>query len=138
MRILIDTNVILDVLLDRKPYSIDASKLLKLPEDKVQKFISASAITDIFYIARRELKDKNITIDLIKSLLRIVHVASVSEQEIVLALNSGWIDFEDSVQNSVAESNNFDIIITRNQKDFSNSKLTVKSATEFMKNWISS
>lgn len=131
MKILIDTNIILDVILNRKPYAEDAVKLLKIPEKKVQKFISASSVTDIFYIASREFKDKTLAIKLIKKLLKVIRIANVSENEIISALNSGWADFEDSVQNAVAESNSVDMIITRNQKDYSNSKLPVKSAAEF-------
>lgn len=135
MQILIDTNVVLDVLLNRTPYSANAEQILRISDSDVQKFISASSVTDIFYIARKELKDKTLAINLIKLLLKIIHVANVSEQEIILALNSNWSDFEDSVQNSVAQSHNFDMIITRNKKDFSKSNIQIETPSEFMQNW---
>lgn len=135
MQILIDTNVVLDVLLNRTPYSANAEQILRISDSDVQKFISASSVTDIFYIARKELKDKTLAIKLIKRLLKIIHVANVSEQEIILALDSNWSDFEDSVQNSVAQSHNFDMIITRNKKDFSKSNIQIETPSEFMQNW---
>ncbi len=58
MQVLIDTNVILDVLLNRNPFVQDAVKILKIPEDNMQKFVSASAVTDIYYIAYQEIRIK--------------------------------------------------------------------------------
>ena len=118
MQVLIDTNVILDVLLNRNPLVQDAVNILKIPEDNMQKFVSASAVTDIYYIAYQEIRDKIKVKDLIKTLLQVVHVADVAEANILAALNSDWTDFEDSVQNSVAESHNYDVIITRNKGDY--------------------
>ena len=58
MRALIDTNVVLDVLLRREPFVQDAAKVLKTVGRGAEEYVSASAVTDIYYIARRELKDK--------------------------------------------------------------------------------
>ena len=132
MQVLIDTNVILDVLLNRNPFVQDAVKILKIPEDNMQKFVSASAVTDIYYIAYQEIRDKIKVKDLIKTLLQVVHVADVAEVNILAALNSDWTDFEDSVQNSVAESHNYDVIITRNKGDYNKSNLQLFSPKEFL------
>lgn len=132
MQILIDTNVILDVLLNRESFAQDAVKLLKLPASDVQKYVSASAITDIYYIARQEIRDKQLVKELIKKVLKIVKVADVSESVILSALDSDWADFEDSVQNAVAEVHDFDVIITRNQSDYKKSNLKVLSPKEFL------
>lgn len=118
MQVLIDTNVILDVLLNRESFVQDAVKILKLSENKVEKFVSACVITDIYYIAYQEIRNKNRVKELLKTLLEIVHVANVSEENILIALNSVWRDFEDSVQNAVAECHNYDAIITRNKSDY--------------------
>ena len=118
MRILIDTNVILDVLLKRSPFYETAIEVLKLSaRDDIQEFVSASAITDIYYIAYKNLRDKAAVRELLKKLLLIVSVAGVSEEEIQKALELEWNDFEDSVQYSVAALNEMDGIITRNVKD---------------------
>ena len=132
MQVLIDTNVILDVLLNRNPFVQDAVKILKIPEDNMQKFVSASAVTDIYYIAYQEIRDKIKVKDLIKTLIQVVHVADVAEANILAALNSDWSDFEDSVQNSVAESHNYDVIITRNKGDYNKSNLQLFSPKEFL------
>lgn len=132
MQVLIDTNVILDVLLSRESFVQDAVKILRQPEEAVQKYISASAITDIYYIARQEIKDKVQVKNLLITLLQVVHVADVSEYNILAALNSDWTDFEDSVQNSVAEAHDYDVIITRNKKDYKKSNLKVFSPSEFL------
>ena len=132
MHVLIDTNVVLDVLLDRPLFVDDAAAILSIPESIVYKYISASAITDIYYVAYKELRDKQKVKDIIKRLLSLIHIADVSEENILFALESDWNDFEDSVQNAVAESHNFDAIITRNSTDFKNSNLNIFSPKDFL------
>ena len=132
MNVLIDTNVVLDVLLDRPLFVDDAAAILTIPESIAYKYISASAITDIYYVAYKELHDKQKVKDIIKRLLSVVRIADVSEENILFALESDWNDFEDSVQNAVAESHNFDAIITRNSADFKNSKLNIFPPKDFL------
>lgn len=132
MHVLIDTNVVLDVLLDRPLFVDDAAAILTIPESIAYKYISASAITDIYYVAYKELHDKQKVKDIIKRLLSVVRIADVSEENILFALESDWNDFEDSVQNAVAESHNFDAIITRNSADFKNSKLNIFPPKDFL------
>lgn len=87
MKILIDTNVILDVLLKREPFYKVAIEVLQMAKiNTVQEYVSASAITDIYYLACRQLKNKEQARGLLKELLTIVSVAGVSEKEIVNAL----------------------------------------------------
>ncbi len=137
MQIMIDTNVILDVLLNRTAHVNESAAVLKAASDDIQEFISASAITDIYYIAQKELKKSSLTKQLIRNLLQIVHIASVSEVDIWAALDSGWEDFEDSVQNSIAEHHRFDCIVTRNFSDYSHSALSVMTPQEFINQFIS-
>ena len=137
MQIMVDTNVVLDVLLNRTAYVNESAAVLKAASDDIQEFISASAITDIYYIAQKELKKTSLTKQLIRNLLQIVHVSSVSEVDIWAALDSGWEDFEDAVQNSVAEHHRFDSIITRNTSDYSNSALSVMTPQEFVNKFVS-
>ena len=119
MKLLIDTNVVLDVLLRREPFFRTAAEVLNLTQrDDVREYVSASAITDIYYIANKQLKDRAAVRDLLERLLKIVSVAAVSEQEIRNALNLTWADFEDSVQYSVALLNEMDGIVTRNPDDY--------------------
>lgn len=78
------------------------------------------------------MHDKAKVKELLKKVLQIIHVADVSEENIISALNSDWKDFEDSVQNAVAESHEYDAIITRNKKDYKNSNLKVFLPEEFI------
>ena len=126
MKLLIDTNVVLDVLLRREPFSKTAAEVLNLTQrDDVQEYVSASAITDIYYIANKQMKDRDAVRDLLKRLLMIVSVAAVSEREIQNALNLAWGDFEDSVQYSVALLNEMDGIVTRNPSDYQEANMRI-------------
>ena len=126
MKLLIDTNVVLDVLLRREPFFRTAAEVLNLTQrDEVREYVSASAITDIYYIANKQMKDRDAVRDLLKRLLMIVSVAAVSEWEIQNALNLAWGDFEDSVQYSVALLNEMDGIVTRNPSDYQEANMRI-------------
>lgn len=134
MRLLIDTNVVLDVLLKRQPFYKTGMEVLKLCAQKnIQEYVSASAVTDIYYIANKMIKDKRIVRDLLKNLLQVVSVAAVSEKEIIQALELEWNDFEDSVQYSVALLNTMDGLVTRNPVDYAESELSVWTPEEVLK-----
>lgn len=136
MQIMLDTNVVLDVLLNRPAFVQNSAEILRVASEEIQEFITASAITDIYYIARKELRGSLQAKALIRNLLQIVHVAAVSEVDIWAALESDWKDFEDSVQNTVAEHQRFDYIITRNPSDFMDSNLPVLTPQEFANRFI--
>ena len=126
IKLLIDTNVVLNVLLRREPFSETAAEVLNPTQrDDVREYVSASAITDIYYIANKQLKDRAAVRNLLERLLKIVSVAAVSEQEIRNALNLTWADFEDSVQYSVALLNEMDGIVTRNPDDYQEANMRI-------------
>ena len=119
MKLLIDTNILLDVLLKKESFYYKAVEVLELVQyDNVQEYVSAAAVTDIYYIAYKYLKDKELVRQLLKRLMGIVSIAAVSEKEIEEALELAWNDFEDSVQYAVALLNEMDGIVTRNPKDY--------------------
>jgi len=132
MRVLIDTNVVLDVLLDRAPFADASSGVLEIEEDRMQSFVSAAAVTDIYFVVRKTTKSKTKALALLRHLLDVVQVAGVSKREIFAALDSGWSDFEDAVQNAVAESNGFDAIVTRDPSGFAESSLPVYTPGGFL------
>jgi len=133
MNILIDTNVVLDVLLCRAPHNVESGKIIALSEKgRLNGFVSASSITDIYYLTRKKLKDEKATIDALKKLLSILNVADVLSGNIYETLELSWEDFEDSLQYSVGKSIMADYIITRNAKDFSQSNIPVLSPQEFI------
>lgn len=126
MKLLIDTNVVLDVLLRREPFFRTAAEVLNLTQrDDVREYVSASAITDIYYIANKQMKDRDAVRDLLKRLLMVVSVAAVSEREIQNALDLAWGDFEVSVQYSVALLNEMDGIVTRNPGDYQEANMRI-------------
>lgn len=139
MKLLIDTNIVLDVLLKREPFYQDAVKVLNMAQyNDVREYISASAVTDIYYIAYRQIKDRTLVLELIKRLLMVVSVAAVSEREIRNALKTGWKDFEDAVQYSVAFLNEMDGLITRNPKDYEEADINIWSPEQVLREYVNS
>ena len=114
MTVLIDTNVILDVLLKRQPFLEKSSDVILLSEKKIiNGYVSASAITDIFFITNTAYKDKQKSMVLLKELLKTINIAAVTGEEIYRAIDLNWKDFEDAVQYSAGEKIQADYIITR-------------------------
>ena len=135
MRVLVDTNVILDFLLKREKffhYSSEIFQLLFLK--RIQGFISASSCTDLFYIISKT-KNKNIAKELLYNLMEVLEVLEVNKKIILRALESNFSDFEDSVQAYCALYHNIDYIITRNTKDYSASPVPAVSPQEFLDNF---
>ena len=98
----------------------------------VHLYVSASAVTDIYYIANRELRDKAQVRSLLIKLVKIVSIASVSEDEIQYALSLCWGDFEDSVQYSVGLLQEMDGIVTRNPKDYKEAEIRIWTPDELL------
>lgn len=138
MKYLIDTNIILDVLLGREPYYDDSAKVLNLSGKKdITLYVTASSITDIYYIANQTLRNKEEVKALLIKLLKVVFIAGVSEDEIRNALALSWRDFEDSVQYSAALLQGMDGIVTRNPKDYKAAEIEVWSPEDFLRLWYS-
>jgi predicted nucleic acid-binding protein len=132
MRILLDTNIILDIALGREPHFTDSASLFKKIDNKlIYGFVTATTITDIYYIARKE-KGHQITINFISSLIEIVDVIGIDREVIIESLKSNIYDFEDAIQSVASQFNNINYIITRNQKDFVNSKVKAITPKEFL------
>ena len=140
-RLLIDTNVLLDFLLGRNPFGQPAKEILLLAEkDKTLEFTSASAVTDIYYLLekaiRQSVEDKSEASYLmaqskIKDLISLVSILPVTSTDILHAIELGWKDFEDAVLYSVALANDIDFIISRD-KGFIGSDIPVISPEEFL------
>lgn len=139
MKFLIDTNIILDVLLKREPFYMEGVKVFNLSkEDNISLYVSASSITDIYYIANQTLRDKTEAKELLGKLIKIVSIAGVSEDEIRNALMLSWRDFEDSVQYSVALLQEMDGLITRNSRDYREAEIKIWEPKELLSWWQSS
>ena len=133
MNLFIDSNVVLDFLLERQPFFEDSKKIFSLIENpEYNLYISAAAVTDIYYIAYRTLHNHEMVMNLLERLLSIVKIADVNAENIYNAVNLRWRDFEDSVQYSIAKSNNMDGIVTRNMKGFINSDVKIFTPEELL------
>ena len=133
MKILIDANIALDVLLMRNPFFISGAQVISLSKGGIELFISASSITDIYYIIRKQLMDKKAAVTLIKNLLDNIKVAAVTNNEIHRAIDLDWGDFEDAVQYAAGEIISVDYLVTRNISDFAAAALPVVTPDELLK-----
>lgn len=134
MKIMCDTNIILDVMLDREPFAEKSANVLKLCEDRIiEGFITASSITDIFYLIRKQTHSNDIAYNATGTLLEIVSICSVTNQEVLSAYQQRAKDFEDCLLATCAKSINCDYIVTRNIKDFESFTVPAITPTDFMK-----
>ncbi len=132
MRVLFDTNIILDVLLDRKPFSEHSAYLMSMVErSELNGYFCATTITTIHYLLSKQL-DKEKTSKSINAIIRLFEVASVNRLVIENALSSKFTDFEDSVLHESALHAGAEYIITRNIKDFKKSEIPTFTPTEFL------
>lgn len=132
MKVLIDTNVVLDVLCKREGFYEDAARIMKYCEvNKITGVISALTIPNIVYIMRKEL-DAQKTRDVIEKLQLVFTVADLKADDIKKALSMDFKDFEDALQSASASRIKADYIITRNIRDFVNSKVTAIKPTELL------
>lgn len=116
MRIVLDTNIILDIALKRIPFYEDSAKLIsKIGLGELNGFITATSITDIYYIARKS-QGHDTTLSFITSLFTFISILGVDSKVILKPLKSDIRDFEDAIQANAAYINQIDYLITRNKK----------------------
>jgi len=133
MRVLIDTNIILDVLFDRQPFVEDAVKLWQLVEaERVIGYLTATTLTNIFYIARKQLGTER-TREVIADLLAVFEICPVGKEILSDALSLPFVDYEDAVQEAVAQQAGVDAIITRNLSDYTYSTFRVMTAGDIIR-----
>ena len=133
MKIFIDTNLVLDVLAQREPFYTTSARIWELIENgELKGYLSATSITDIFYILKKHL-GLGKAYDSLDKLLIVFDVAPVTEIDIRKALNIGLKDFEDSLQLACAERTGAEHLITRNKKDFTaETKVKILDPEEFL------
>ena len=132
MKILLDTNIVLDVLLQREPFCDDAKIIFELIEsNKVSGFLCATSITTIYYLTSKS-KNKIQADVIIDNLLQLFDIADVNKNILLKSLKNNGKDFEDSVIYTSAEYLDIDIIITRDKKGFKKSSVKVKQPREFL------
>jgi predicted nucleic acid-binding protein len=130
--IFVDSDIILDLLLDREPFFTPSAELFNLIEArKVHASVSALHFSNLFYILRK-VKGSEAAKSVLRKLKILVKILPVNEKVIELALESDFSDFEDAIQYYACLDNNIDVIVTRNKNDFKSGKLPVMTAPEVL------
>lgn len=130
MRVLIDTNVVLDFLLEREPFVESAAKLFQqIDNGQIEGFITATTITNIYYILRKAA-GSTIAIDAVSQILTDLNICMVDRQILKQAVDMNFQDFEDAVQYSCAVASQVDAIVTRDSSGFVTAEIPVISPDE--------
>ena len=127
----LDTNVVMDFLTDRKPFSKEAATLLDLGRQrKISIYISAISFNNIYYVSKSALGHEK-TIHFLKELQQWVQVIALTDEILQSALNKGFKDFEDAIQYCSANSiQSLDMLVTRNGRDFKKGNLIICTPKE--------
>jgi predicted nucleic acid-binding protein len=134
---MIDTNVIIDHLLDQKPFSDNADKIIKLSEDgRITGMINTSSVTDIYYILRKVIGHSR-SIEALRALFVILDVIDVSKSDLVMAMEANMTEYEDALVSSCAKRAKAEYIVTRNIKDFLPSAIPPLTPDDFLKRFFS-
>ena len=122
-RVLFDTNVVLDVLLDRQPYvEASASAWAAVETGASEGMLAAHALTTVYYLVRKERGDFKAR-RIVSAILRVFRVAAVDEAVVQEALRLGFSDFEDAVTAAAARLAGCECIVTRDPKGFRGSQI---------------
>lgn len=132
MKILVDTHVVLDLLLDRSPFSDAAARIFSLVENsEVEAALCATTVTTIDYLLSRSLP-RDAAKTALQRLLELFEIAPVNRSVLEEALQSRMTDFEDAVLSHAANLVGATAIVTRNTKDFRNSPVKALDPSEFL------
>ena len=133
MKVLIDTNIILDVLLVRDQFFDKSDEAIRICTKKgIECSLAAHTITNIYYLTRKNFTNDEERREVILNLFKTFKVIKIDSKKLVAALKNTEIkDFEDCLQVECAKSIKADYIITRDAKDFTNSEITFLTPEEF-------
>ena len=132
MKILLDTNVILDLLLAREPFVDEAREIFILLENKtLQGYLCATTVTTLHYLIGRE-KNKQEANEIIERLLKLFNVTEVNKEVLHLACEQNGVDYEDAVIYCSCEKEEVDYILTRDKSGFKNSQVATLLPKEFL------
>ncbi|WP_434565280.1 PIN domain-containing protein [Thermoanaerobacterium thermosaccharolyticum] len=134
MNVLIDTNVMLDAMLSHSPFAEDAQKLfITAAEEKINVHITASSITDIYYLLHKYLHGKKRCKQEIYKIIKIFNIIDVTGSDCEKALKLPMEDYEDALLAACAKRRKMECIITRDIKDFVNSPVRAVLPGDFLK-----
>ena len=133
MKILIDTNVVIDVMTSREPWKESAEKIFIMAANNiVDMYITASSATDIYYLIRKHIHSVDAAKQILNKLYSLVSILDVKEEDCLQALSSSIPDYEDAVIEQVANRSDMECIVTRNQKDFTAGTMKIYLPDEFI------
>ena len=133
MKAIIDTCVILDYLQNRAPYFDDALNIaIGRANREYEAYITASSITDLYYIIHRHTHSASETHRMIEALTQLFGLVDTYAEDCINALHSGMTDYEDAVMAETAARIGADCIVTRNIRDYRKSKVKVLTPAEFL------
>lgn len=136
MKILVDTNIFLDIFLYReKLYQESLSVVIQAINKRDKLYISSTSIKDVYYFVNKYTHNRQTSLKAVLKLLEIAKVEEVNRNNIIEALSSNINDFEDAIIDSVASRVKTDFILTRNKKDFINATNKVLSPEEYLKQY---
>ena len=132
MKALLDTNIVLDLLMDRAPFADAAVELFSLVEQgTITGYLSGTSITTVFYLASKVVGPERAQEE-VRKLLSLFEIAPVNRPVLESALGAEFSDFEDAVSYEAARHVGADAIVTRNKKDFKKSRIPVYSSQEMV------
>ena len=134
MKILVDTNIIIDALTSREPFREAAEQIFLLAANQIEDmYITASSATDIYYLIRKYLHDTDQARNTMSKLYELFLILDVTSGDCQKALSSRVKDYEDAVIASCANRNQMDYIVTRNIRDYEHSKVKAVLPDELLK-----
>ncbi|WP_414756373.1 PIN domain-containing protein [Anabaena sp. CCY 9910] len=132
MKVLVDTNIILDFLLERNPFFSDVERLFQaINSGEIVGYVTATTLTDIFYVAKRQTQSIERARHAISMIMTTMEICLVDRSTLEAALISGITDFEDAVQIACAIAQNLDAIVTRDTK-FAGASIPVLSVSQIL------
>jgi predicted nucleic acid-binding protein len=130
-KVFIDTDIILDLLLQRKGFFAEASRLFaSIEKGEIHGFASPLILANIYYILKKLLGAKSAKESILR-LKMLLKILTIDEKIIELALSSAFNDFEDAIQYYSAVENNLDCLVTRNKRDYKASYIPIYTPKEF-------
>lgn len=129
----IDTDVILDFMIAREPFAMDAARIFSLSKKKEISICTTALVFSNAYYILRKLGTHKKVIEKLTQLSRLVEIISLSKIAVMQALESEFNDFEDALQHYAALSEKVRIIITKNTKDYKYSELAVLTPDQYLK-----
>jgi len=139
MRVFIDVNVIIDVLVQREPFYSDSYKIIQLGlNGEFETLMSAGSFNNVYYVVKKGIKDAGIAREKIFLLSNMVKICKSTPEDITQAIILFIPDFEDAIIAAAAKREKADYIITRDEADFKNSPVPAINPSQFIKQFFPS